>query len=128
MLNFDNLGLKRLITTSYKPSPIANTELVLQPALFPGYEEKIVSKPDAPKGRPKVTANRFIINEVGDVNGDGEFNLKDVAEQLRANKHSGNGAPLKENGDFRSEECVELLSSKRTLSLPIRRSVSSASM
>ena len=65
VLNFDTLKLKRLITTSYKPSPIANTELVLQPALFPGYEEKIVSKPDAPKGRPKVTANRFIINEVG---------------------------------------------------------------
>ena len=108
VLNFDNLGLKRLITTSYKPSPIANTELVLQPALFPGYEEKIVKKPDAPKGRPKVTANRFIINEVGDVNGDGEFNLKDVAEQLRANKHN-EWAPLAENGDFRSEECLELL-------------------
>ncbi len=108
VLNFDTLKLKRLITTSYKPSPIANTELVLQPALFPGYEEKIVKKPDAPKGRPKVTANRFIINEVGDVNGDGEFNLKDVAEQLRANKHN-EWAPLAENGDFRSEECVELL-------------------
>lgn len=108
VLNFDSLGLKRLITTSYKPSPIANTELVLQPALFPGYEEKIVKKPDAPKGRPKVTANRFIINEVGDVNGDGEFNLKDIAEQLRANKYN-EWAPLKENGDFRSEECVELL-------------------
>lgn len=108
VLNFDTLKLKRLITTSYKPSPIANTELVLQPALFPGYEEKIVSKPDAPKGRPKVTANRFIINEVGDVNGDGEFNLKDIAEQLRANKHN-EWAPLAENGDFRSEECMELL-------------------
>ena len=108
VLNFDTLKLKRLITTSYKPSPIANTELVLQPALFPGYEEKIVSKPEEPKGRPKVTANRFIINEVGDVNGDGEFNLKDIAEQLRANKHN-EWAPLKENGDFRSEECVELL-------------------
>lgn len=108
VLNFDTLKLKRLITTSYKPSPIANTELVLQPALFPGYEEKIVKKPDAPKGRPKVTANRFIITEVGDVNGDGEFNLKDTAEQLRANKHN-EWAPLKENGDFRSEECVELL-------------------
>ncbi len=108
VLNFDSLGLKRLITTSYKPSPIANTQLVLHPALFPGYEEKIVSKPEEPKGRPKVTANRFIINEVGDVNGDGEFNLKDIAEQLRANKHN-EWAPLKENGDFRSEECVELL-------------------
>ena len=29
VLNFDKLGLKRLITTSYKPSPIANTQLKL---------------------------------------------------------------------------------------------------
>ena len=28
-LNFNRLGLKRLITTSYKPSPIANTQLEL---------------------------------------------------------------------------------------------------
>src|SRR5665647_2307889 len=38
-LNFNRLGLKQLITTSYKPSPIANTELVLQPSLLPGYED-----------------------------------------------------------------------------------------
>ena len=60
------------------------------------------------KGRPKVTANRFIINEVGDFNQDGEFNLQDIAEQLKANKNN-EWAPLKENGDFRSEECIELL-------------------
>jgi len=29
VLNFKRLGLKRLITTSYKPSPIANTQLGL---------------------------------------------------------------------------------------------------
>ena len=29
VLNFKLLGLKRLITTSYKPSPIANTQLGL---------------------------------------------------------------------------------------------------
>ena len=108
VLNFDMLGLKRLITTSYRPSPIANTELVLQQALFPGYGERIVSKPEESKGRPKVTANRFIINEVGDINGDDEFNLKDIAEQLRANKHN-EWAPLEENGDFRSRECIDLL-------------------
>src|SRR6266576_2887443 len=28
-LNFNRLGLKQLITTSYKPSPIANTQLGL---------------------------------------------------------------------------------------------------
>lgn len=108
VLNFKKLGLKQLITTSYKPSPIANTELVLQPALLPGYEDKVVSKPAEPKGRPKVTANRFIITDVGDINGDGEFNLKDVAEQLKANKHN-EWTPLEGDGDFRSDECVDLL-------------------
>ena len=107
-LNFNKLGLKQLITTSYKPSPIANTELVLQPAFLPGYEDKVVRKPAEPKGRPKVTANKFIINEAHDIDGDGEFNLKDVAKQLKANKHN-EWTPLEGDGDFRSDECVNLL-------------------
>ena len=97
-LKFNELGLKRLMTTSYKPSPIANTQLEL---LGGGEGAKR-------KGRPKVTANRFIINEVGDVDGDGAFNLKDVAMQLKANKHN-EWAPLAGNGDFRSDECIDLL-------------------
>ena len=98
VLNFEKLGLNRLITTSYKPSPIANTQL----SLF-GDDKAL----PPPKGRPKVTANRFIINEVGDFNQDGEFNLEDIAEQLKANKNN-EWTPLKEDGDFRSEECIEL--------------------
>ena len=108
VLNFNKLGLKQLITTSYKPSPIANTELVLQPPLLPGYEDKVISKPAEPKGRPKITANKFIINEVKDIDGDGEFNLKDVAKQLKANKHN-EWTPLDGDGDFRSNECIDLL-------------------
>ena len=108
VLNFNKLGLKQLITTSYKPSPIANTELVLQSSLLPGYEDSIVRKPSESKGRPKITANKFIINEVKDVDGDGEFNLKDVAKQLKANKNN-EWMPLEKDGDFRSPECVKLL-------------------
>ena len=108
VLKFNELGLKQLITTSYKPSPVANTELVLQPSILPHYEDKVVSQPAEPKGRPKVTANRFIINEVHDIDDNGEFNLKDIAEQLRMNKNN-EWAPLKEDGDFRSPECIELL-------------------
>jgi hypothetical protein len=99
VLNFNKLGLKRLVTTSYKPSPVANTQL----GLF-GDDKTLAPA----KGRPKVTANKFIINEVKDVDGDGEFNLKDVAKQLKANKHN-EWTPLKGDGDFRSDECVELL-------------------
>ncbi|MDD2766344.1 MAG: adenine-specific methyltransferase EcoRI family protein [Candidatus Moranbacteria bacterium] len=106
--NFKELGLKRLIATSYKPSPIANTELVLQPSLLLGYEDKIVRQPVEPKGRPKVTANKFIINEVDDIDGDGAFDLRDIAEQLKVNKNN-EWLPLKGEGDFRSKESIELL-------------------
>jgi hypothetical protein len=99
ILNFNRLRLKQLVTTSYKPSPVANTQL----ELF-GDDKTLIKS----KGRPKITANKFIISEVGDIDGDGEFNLKDVAKQLRANKHN-EWTPLKGDGDFRSDECIELL-------------------
>ncbi len=99
VLNFKKLGLKQLITTSYKPSPVANTQL----SLFG--DDKTLAKS---KGRPKVTANKFIINVVHDVDGDGEFNLKDVAKQLKANKNN-EWTPLEGDGDFRSVECINLL-------------------
>jgi hypothetical protein len=99
ILNFEKLGLKQLITTSYKPSPVANKQL----GLFG--DDKTLTKL---KGRPKINANKFIINVVGDIDGDGEFNLKDIAQQLKENKYN-EWAPLDGDGDFRSDECVELL-------------------
>jgi hypothetical protein len=108
VLNFSKLGLKQLITTSYKPSPIANTKLVLQPSLFPDHKDKVVKEPAKPKGRLKVTANKFIISDVSDVDGDGDFDLEDIAKQLKANKNN-EWTPLEREGDFRSEECIELL-------------------
>lgn len=99
VLNFNKLGLKRLITTSYKPSPVANTQL----ELFG--DDKTITKS---KGRPKITANKFVINEVHDIDGDGEFNLKDIAKKLKENKNN-EWTPLDGDGDFRSQECIELL-------------------
>src|SRR3972149_9366636 len=96
VLNFNRLGLKQLITTSYKPSPVANTQL----GLFS--DDKTLTRV---KGRPKITANKFIINEVHDIDDDGEFNLKDVAKQLKANKYN-EWTPLEGDGDFRSDESI----------------------
>lgn len=97
--NFNALGLRKLIATSYKPSPIANTQL----GLFGDNEI-----PAKSKGRPKVTANKFIINEVNDLDGDGAFDLRDIAGQLKANKNN-EWSPLQGEGDFRSKESIELL-------------------
>jgi len=98
VLNFNRLGLKSLITTSYKPSHVANSQI----DLFGDNKNR------PKKGRPKITANKFVINSVGNINEDGSFSLQDIAEQLKANKHN-EWEQLKGDGDFRSEECVELL-------------------
>lgn len=97
VLNFERIGLKQLITTSYKPSPVANTQL----ELFGTSNTKS-------KGRTKVTANKLVINSVGDIDGDGEFSLKDVALQLKQNKKN-EWSPLDGDGDFRSQESITLL-------------------
>ena len=91
--NFNALGIKKLITTSYVPSPIAGEQLSLQEieGLNPDGKEPF----------------RIEINEVRDFDSDGAIGLSDVEWLL---KHDANVAtPLKENGDFRSRECIELL-------------------
>jgi len=97
--NFKALKLKQLIATSYKPSPIANTQL----GLF-GDDKTL----EPVKGRPKTNANKFIINDVSDIDGDGAFDLRDISEQLKANKNN-EWSPMKDDGDFRSPESIELL-------------------
>lgn len=99
-LNFNKLGLKKLITTSYKSSTVANTQL----ELFPSKN----SLKELKKNKKNITVNKFVINQVKDMDGDGEFNLKDIALQLKSNK-SNEWEPLKGDGDFRSEECIKLL-------------------
>jgi hypothetical protein len=94
--NFNALGLKKLITTSYSGSPVAGQQL----PLFEIEGLKEIKPKDA-------EAHRIEINEVPDFNKDGAIDLKDVEQLL---KHKANVcAPLKGDGDFRSEECIELL-------------------
>jgi hypothetical protein len=99
VLNFEKLGLKQLITTSYKPSPIANTQLEL-------YGDDVA--PPKLKGREKISANKFIINDVHKLDDEREFNLKSIVTKLKANRNN-EWAPLEGDGDFRSDECVNLL-------------------
>lgn len=91
--SFNHLGLKKLIATSYFPSPITGGQLPLL--------EIEGLKPD---GKEPF---KIEINEVSDFNKDGAVDLVDIEWLL---KHEGNVAtPLKGNGDFRSDECIELL-------------------
>ena len=93
-LNFNSLGLKKLIATCYDGSPVMGNELLLQ---F-----------DNPETEPRKIAYKVEITEVNDYNGDGAVNLSDVAYLLQNDKNVL--SRLQGNGDFRSAECVELLS------------------
>ena len=91
--NFNALGLKKLITTSYVKSPIVGGQLPL-------FEVEGLK----PKGKEPF---KIEINEVSDTNADGAVSLADVEWLL---KHDANATTsLKGDGDFRSDECVELL-------------------
>lgn len=94
-MNFNYLGLKKLIATCYQGSPTIGEEFE-QLSLFGMAGE-------APKRFPY----KIEITEVVDANGDGAVDLTDVAYLLRNKKNAL--TLLSGDGDFRSEECVELL-------------------
>ncbi len=94
-LNFNRLGLKKLIATSYDNSPIAYTEVS-----FFGEEGKTIPN----KNRK---AYKIEITEVKDLNGDGATDLSDIKYLLQNDKNAL--TKLNGNGDFRSEECLALL-------------------
>src|SRR4030043_492364 len=70
--NFNALGLKKLITTSYNKSPIAGKQL----PLFEVEGLKSIKPKDA-------EPYKIEINEVSDINSDGAINLEDVKQLLR---------------------------------------------
>lgn len=92
-LNFNSLGLKKLMATCYDGSPIMGQEL----QLFTFDDE----------GEDKRLAYKVEITEVTDTNGDGVVNLADVQYLLQNDKNVL--TLLKGHGDFRSAECIEML-------------------
>ena len=92
-LNFNALGLKKLIATCYDGSPIAQQEL----PLFPEAETE-----------PKRKAYKVEISEVPDLDGNGSTDLTDVQLLLKGSTHNVK-AELKQNGSFDSPESIELL-------------------
>lgn len=95
-INFNHLGLKKLICTCYAGSPVVYTQLS-----FFG-EEEAIGKPQSEKKPYKIE-----ITEVKDMNDDGAVDLTDI--ELLLKSVDGQPTLLKGNGDFRSEECIELL-------------------
>ena len=92
-LNFNALGLKKLMATCYNGSPVSGNELLLD------FGDTVDD--------PKKIAYKVEISEVTDCNGDGAVDLSDVRTLLQNDKNLI--SILKGNGDFRSAECIALL-------------------
>ena len=91
-LNFNRLKLKKLVSVSYAGSPIVGEEISLFESQ--GKEYKITNK----------RAYKVTLSELKDVTGDGREDLEDVKEIIKHRIRY-----LKGDGDFRSEESIELL-------------------
>ena len=94
VLNFNRLGLKKLIATCYTGSPIANKQLSIFDIL--GESEETQNKP-----------YKAVVTTVYDKTGDGGVDMLDVAELFKSGENEL--TELEGDGDFRSPECLELL-------------------
>lgn len=93
VLNFNRLGLKKLIATCYTGSPIANSQFTLF---------------DSPEsGEDPNTPYMAIVTQVYDTTGDGGIDMLDVAALFRSGKNKL--SKLEGDGDFRSQECLKLM-------------------
>ena len=95
-LNFNSLKLKKLICTCYAGSPIVYEQLSLLDV------EPLKIKKETPNKAYKIE-----ITEVTDENRDGAIDLSDIEYLLKSKMNTL--TLLKGTGDFRSDECIELL-------------------
>ena len=101
-MNFNPLGLKKLIATCYSGSPIAGGEY--QPSLF---DDDV----DENTGRHR-RAYKAVVNVFRDTTGDGGLDMDDIRNLLDSGENELtelHGDGTYGAGDFRSKECLELL-------------------
>lgn len=91
-MNFNALGLKKLIATSYANSPIVGSEL------------DVFIEHDKENHIQNKKAYKVVMSELKDTNNDGREDLFDVQELIKHRIRY-----LKSDGDFRSDESIELL-------------------
>lgn len=95
-MNFNYLGLAKLTATSYVDSPIAEGQLPLFEVQGLGVRQGEGKKP-----------YKIEITEVADEDRDGAVGLADVEYLLRNQRNTL--SLLQGDGDFRSQECIDLL-------------------
>lgn len=96
VLNFNQLGLKELITTCYTGSTIANSQFSL-------YDVPGASRSARNGGRPYLAR----VSVVRDVTGNGGIGMSDIERLFKSGENSLQ--ELQGDGDFRSPESINLL-------------------
>ncbi len=105
VLNFNRLGLKKLIATCYFSSPIIGKQLQYH---FDANGQMVFSFGNELDETYKVKRPyRAVVTQVYDKTGDGGVDMLDVAELFKSGENEL--TELSGNGDFRSPECLKLL-------------------
>ncbi len=95
---FNVWELKKLIAVSYKGSPVAGTD-----GFYANLIDQVYGAEDTPESHPY----KAVMTCLRDTDGDTGINKKDIKELFEMGENTL--TRLKGDGDFRSEECIELL-------------------
>ena len=112
VLNFNKLGLKKLIATCYSTSPIRGkqfdyrVDLDGQMSFFiEDTQKRTMFAGD--KSEPNKKPYKATVTTVYDKTGDGGIDMLDIAKLFESGENTLE--ELAGDGDFRSEECIEIL-------------------
>lgn len=104
-LNFNRLGLKKLIATCYYSSPIAGQQL--QYSCDANGQMTFYFEDKGAEENKSKRPYKAVVTQVYDKMGDGGVDMLDVAELFRTGENEL--VELEGDGDFRSPECLALL-------------------
>ena len=105
VLNFNRLGLKKLIATCYATSPIMGSQLQYHVGKDGQMSFSFDEEPAT--GEKIKRPYKAIVTMVYDKTGDGGVDLFDVAELFKSGENQL--TELEGDGDYSSPECLELL-------------------
>lgn len=106
VLNFNRLGLKKLIATCYISSPIVGQQLKYYMDKN-GQMSFNLGEDACEATEESKRPYKAIVTQVYDKTGDGGIDMVDVAELFKSGENALE--ELSGDGDFRSPECLELL-------------------
>ena len=105
VLNFNRLGLKKLIATSYVSSPIMGSQLKYH--IETDGQMSFLFGDDNPEREYEKHPYKAVVTQVYDKTGDGGVSMLDVAELFKSGENEL--TELDGDGDFRSPECLKIM-------------------